>query len=256
MTCPWIVFVRLQEVYCCCGNISILRSDRETNFRASDKELREALEEWNNSGLGRKLQQTGVDWQVNTVAASHHGGAHERIIRSARACLRHVTEQQTLTDESLITLFAEAEFVLNSRPLQPFSSNPGSLRALCPNDILLGRPVSSLPPGIFPTEGLLKRKWKQVQQLADQFWRRFRQEYLHLLSLRAKWLMQRRNFSVGDLVLVSDANLLHAQWTLARVTAVKANPNDAMVSSIRVKTATTELERPITKIVLLEGCDD
>ena len=68
------------------------------------------------------LENLGSDyiiWHRNPPTASHMGGVWERQIRSAQNILMSllVTHGRSLNDESLRTLFAETEAILNSRPL-------------------------------------------------------------------------------------------------------------------------------------------
>ena len=101
----------------------------------------------------------------------------------------------------------------------------------------------------------MKRRWRQVEQLANAFWKRFTGEYISSLGQRTKWLVKRRNFAVGDLVIVAEPNQPRSQWPLARVTSVKEG-QDGLVRSCSVKTSKSTYERPITKLVLLEGHSD
>ena len=49
-----------------------------------------------------------------------------------------------------------------------------------------------------------RRRWRQVQYLAEVFWRRWIREYLLRLQARQKWVNPSRSFVVGDIVLVVD----------------------------------------------------
>ena len=214
--------------------------------------MRQALEVWNEERLEKHMLQSGVKWHFNTPAASHHGGVWERCIRSFRSILRHLLHEQVVTDEVLQTVFAEVEFILNNRPLTEFSNDPVDLRPLTPNDILLHRPCPSLPPGIFHKDDMiLKRKWRQSQYLADVFWRRWLREYVPTLQTRQKWATVRRNFRKGDLVLLVDDNCARGDWKMGRVVDVYT-AQDGLVRSVQVKTATSLLSRPVTKLCLLE----
>ena len=46
----------------------------------------------------------------------------------------------------------------------------------------------------------------QVQHLPDTFWRRWIREYLPKLQQRQTWFQKKRNFAVGDVVLIVDDN--------------------------------------------------
>jgi predicted KAP-like P-loop ATPase len=66
---------------------------------------------------------------------------------------------------------------------------------------------------MFTEEDLHSRKqWRRAQFLANCFWTRWMKEYLPMLQERQKWIRERRNLEVNDLVLVVDKK--HSPWTL------------------------------------------
>jgi hypothetical protein len=152
-----------------------------------------------------------------------------------------------------MTIMCEVESIMNSRPLTKVSDDPKDLEALTPNHLLLLRPGTSLPPGIFSQSDLYsKRRWRQAQYLSNVFWRRWLKEYLPELQRRQKWLKPRRNFSPGDIVLIVDQSSPRSAWPLGRILEVESNPDDGYVRSVVLKTKKSVLKRPIDKIVLLE----
>lgn len=66
------------------GQVQELRSDNGTNFIGAERELRTAIEKWNQSRINNVLLQRGIKWTFNPPAGSHHGGPWERLIRSVR----------------------------------------------------------------------------------------------------------------------------------------------------------------------------
>ena len=60
---------------------------------------------------------------------------------------------------------------------------------------------------------------------------------------------------MNDVVLIVDNNLLRNLWLLGRVVEVHKSSQDGRVRSVKVKTKSSVLERPIDKLVLLEGAD-
>eukprot|EP00057_Strongylocentrotus_purpuratus_P026706 XP_011681180.1 PREDICTED: uncharacterized protein LOC100893948 [Strongylocentrotus purpuratus] len=201
------------------GQPEKILSDNGTNFKGGERELRESLSSLNSSKIGRILGQKGIHWEFNPPGASHMGGAWERIIRSVRKILRSLLGQQLLSDEALTTYMTEVEAILNSRPLTQLSMDPRDEEPLTPNHLLLLRKTSPLPPGIFSKEdSYSRRRWRQVQYLADQFWKRWVREYLPILQERQKWSRPKRNFTVDDLVLIVNDQTPRGQWALGRIT--------------------------------------
>ncbi|XP_038062578.1 uncharacterized protein LOC119733069 [Patiria miniata] len=153
------------------GKPQIIMSDNGTNFVGGERELRESLDDLNQRRVSDFLLQQGIRWQFNPPTASHMGGVWERIIRSVSKILRYLLKEQVVSDEVLLTLMAEVGAILNARPLTPLSFDPGDVEPLTPNHLLLLRANPSLPPGLFQKEDAYsRRRWRQAQFLADQFW--------------------------------------------------------------------------------------
>lgn len=230
----------------------IIRSDNGTNLSSGEKEIRNAIEAWNNQKIEKFLQQRNIQWIFNPPGASHMGGVWERVIRSVRKVLRCLVKEQLLSGEALRTLMAEVESILNGRPLTPSSDDPTDLEALTPNHLLLLRPNCNIPPGIFSKDDLYcSRRWKQIQYLTNVFWKRWLSEYLPTLQERQKWVRPSRNFTTGDLVLVVDEKVHRGQWPLGRIVKVHTG-RDGLVRSAEIATKSTTLTRPITKLCFLE----
>ena len=164
-----------------------------------------------------------------------------------------------LNDESFRTLLAEVECIVNSRPLTVENLEDQSSLPLTPNAILTMKSKVILPPpGIFQREDMYCRKrWRQVQHLANEFWTRWRKEYVASIQERSKWKGVRENFLVNDVVLLKDENLPRNQWPLARVAEVFPS-DDGLVRRVRlyIPTSKSELERPIHKLVRLVGAEE
>jgi hypothetical protein len=169
-----------------------------------------------------------------------------------RKVLYSVMHEQNihLSDEGLVTLFCEVESILNGRPITEMSYDISDLNVLTPNHLILQRTGESLPPGVFSKKDCyIKRKWKQIQYLADLFWSRWQKEYLPILQARQKWTKQNRNMKVGDILLLVD-NTPRNAWNMGRIIQV-IKDKDNVARVVKVKTENTTLTRPITKLCLL-----
>lgn len=252
----------LRRFICRRGEIRNIISDNGTNFVGSCRELKKSIDGWNLNTLNTWFNQRGIVWKFNPPSASHFGGAWERVIRSARKILCALLHEQPrkLSDELLQTLFCEVENILNNRPLTPLSDDPLDFRVLTPNYLLLLKPSSAPPPGVFEdNENFARKRWRLIQNMANNFWLRWRKEYLRLLQERQKWRRDKTSCSVGDLVLVSDAMLPRNQWSMGRIVEVrKSDDGHVRSAKIRVtrcnnndKVVLTEIERPIAKCIWL-----
>ena len=196
------------------------------------------------AGIRETLLSRNIDWVFNTPTASHHGGIWERMIRSIRKILDALLTEQILTEESLQTLLCEVEAILNSRPLTYVSPDHRDPEPLTPNHLLLLEGSVPVPVGVFGTGDLYaRRRWRQVQYLADLFWSRWRSEYLPLLQHRQKCRYPEKSLNVGDVVLMADKELPRCRWPLGRV--VETMPGrDGLVRSVKLRTRGGEVCRP------------
>ena len=177
------------------GPVRQLRSDQGTNFVSARNELQEALSMMDHSKIQQELVKSNCDWldfKMNVPEASHMGGVWERQIRSVRNVLASLLAQHAaqLDDESLRTFMTEAEAIVNCRPLTVDTLNsPQMPEALTPNHLLTMKSKLILPPpGEFQRADMYSRKrWRRVQFLANEFWIRWRNEYIQSLQPRQKW---------------------------------------------------------------------
>ncbi|XP_060518692.1 uncharacterized protein LOC132697296 [Cylas formicarius] len=172
-----------------------LYSDNATNFVKANKEL------WT---LARKCaNQECIDWHFIPPSAPHFGGIWESGIKSVKGHLMRVIGSQILTYEELSTILCQIEAVLNSRPLTPLSSDPNDFEVSTPSHFLTGAPLVAVPNDDVNTEKLSNpNRWKLVQRIHNDFWRRWKAEYLNTLQTRQKWLQSCQEPTIGTLVFL------------------------------------------------------
>ncbi|KAJ8019307.1 hypothetical protein HOLleu_42169 [Holothuria leucospilota] len=234
------------------GHPEVVFSDNGSNLVSGESEMRKCMKRLSQKSLSAYAVKGDVVWKFNPPYASHMGGVWERMIGVFKVITAVLPRTVRLTDEILQTIFCEVENIVNGRPLTKISDDPSNPTPLTPNHLLLLRNGSVIPPGEFNHSDRFKRRWRHVQHLADQFWRKWVRSYLPELQRRSKWTKVTENLKVGDLVLLQSEVTPRNLWPLALIVGVNRGRDD-LVRSVRVKTKTTELVRPITKIVLLES---
>ena len=212
--------------------------DNGSNLRAGDRELFEALQQWDVDTIERYMTDKGTKFVFSPPAGPWVGGSWERLIASCKSSLKVVLGQQTVTEDVLDTVFAEVAALMNGRPLTHVSVDPEDLEPLTSNHFLLLRPQPHLPPA--PAEenrqrSVSKRTWRIAQALVDQFWARWMAEYVPNLIEQRKWLAHRRNLQPNDIVLVVEPNTPRGIWPIGRVIETLPGP-DGIVRVVRVRT--------------------
>ncbi|XP_039907300.1 uncharacterized protein LOC120746094 [Simochromis diagramma] len=250
------------------GAVQQLHCDQGSNFVGARNEFKEALKQCDTKQLETFLSEKQCEFVFNAPSASHAGGVWERQIRTVRNVLNATFAQcpGRLDDASLRTLLYEAMAIVNSRPLSVDGINdPQALEPLTPNHLITMKTKVALPPpGVFMKEDLYATKrWRRVQYLIEQFWGRWKKEYLLNISTRQKWHLPRRNLKVNDIVVIKDDNLPRNHWQLGRVVETFQD-HDGLVRRVKVRVGERKpqrkqdapskpsvIERPIQKLVLL-----
>ncbi|KAJ0004820.1 hypothetical protein NQD34_011034 [Periophthalmus magnuspinnatus] len=225
------------------GHVRQIRCDQGTNFVGAKGEFLSAMKDLDQE----QLNQYGCDFVLNTPSSSHMGGVWERQIRTIRSVLTAILDQNSkrLDSASLRTFLYEVMAVVNSRPLTVENLNdPTSVEPLTPNHILMMKSNIILPPpGEFVSQDLyLRKRWRQVQFLTNEFWTRWKKEYLLNLQQRQIWQKDKRNTKVNDIVILQEDNSPRNKWKLARVTEVYPSA-DGRVRKVKLLLSNSTLDK-------------
>ncbi|XP_068243772.1 uncharacterized protein [Palaemon carinicauda] len=230
------------------GQVKMVRCNCGTNIVGSRKVLDSSYEFLAGNKVPNGLLQCGVEFIFNPPGASHFGGAWERLISTVRRVLDIVLGTQQLDYEGLCTLFCEVEVTVNSRPLTVVTSDSRDPVPLTPNKLLN---MGNSPVGCDIAIGFhSKQRWKQAQHMDEQFWARWKREYLLGLQQRQKLFKERQNVRVGDVVLMVKENEARCYWLLAKVVQTEVG-KDSLVRKVTVRREGKEYDRPLLKLVLI-----
>ena len=181
------------------------------------------------------------------------GGCWERLIRCVKVALYTVLNEQAPREEVLLTLLAEVEHSVNSRPLTHVSLDVRDEEALTPNHFLIGSSSGEVNLGYYdPKNVCLKKQWRIAQKFADAFWKRWLKEFLPSLLPRSKWTQGGKPIEVNDIVLIIDFQAARNNWRKGKVTRVFPGA-DQEIRVAEVQTSSGTYTRPVRKLIRLLG---
>ncbi|XP_055614757.1 uncharacterized protein LOC129761081 [Toxorhynchites rutilus septentrionalis] len=226
-------------------------SDQGTNFQGARKELQQETNKLNHE-LAATFTDAATQWKLNPPYAPHMGGIWERLVRSVKAALAAMEMSRNPDEETLITALAEAESLINSRPLTYLPLDTEENEALTPNHFLLLSSNGVCQPVTMQSHNTsaIRSNWKHVQVMLDRFWSRWIKEFLPIISRQSKWFGEVKPIHIGDLVMIVN-EMRRNSWERGRV--VKLYPGkDGRIRSADVKTSTGIVQRPLTKLAVLD----
>lgn len=234
------------------GPCSVLYSDKGTNFVGAKSVLKEINSFINSAehmnAFQTELANNGIEWRFNTPSAPHMGGLWERNIRSAKDHIYRVLGKQILTYEELATLLAQVEAVLNSRPLCSLPSNSSAPESLTPSHFLNLSPLRSLPAADVSGVQINRLdRFQMIDRMVQDFWKRWKTEYLGTLQTRQKWNGKSQNISVGTVVVMKIDNCPPLHWPLAIIQEVHPG-KDGIVRNVTLRTSKGIFTRPVVKV--------
>ncbi|XP_059046033.1 uncharacterized protein LOC131841729 [Achroia grisella] len=238
------------------GMPTVIVSDNGTNLRGADNGLKRSLADLNSDALRDDGTIRGIEWKFIPPGAPEMGGSWERMIRTVKTALRVILKERAPHPDTLATLLAEVEGLVNSRPITHVSSDLNYPEALTPNHFLIGTSSTSPCFGKYnDTDLQLRKRWRVAQRLADMFWARWLKEYLPSLVPRQKWTQECRCLQVGDYVIIIEPNLDRNCWRHGIVSATHAGA-DGRVRVVDVRTRTGLIRRPVTRVAVLSPRED
>ena len=240
-------------------------SDNGKTFKSASKLIRQLL---NSPDAAKYFSELHVDWQFNLERAPWWGGIFERMIKSAKRCLKKAIGRSCMSYDEFHTLLVEVEAVLNSRPLTYVSADDVD-EPLTPSHLLVGYRILTLPDSSVHDEdpdyspGGLTRRMTHLSKILKHFWSRWKTEYL--LELREYHRVREEKGSkcdvrVGEVVTIYDESHPRGLWRLGKIEKL-IRGSDGVIRGVRVRVASKKgcpktLHRPLQHVYPLEVRDD
>ncbi|XP_052891389.1 uncharacterized protein LOC128299453 [Anopheles moucheti] len=225
------------------GKVCELHSDNATTFKGAANELRRLYEMLKTNDEDRRsivdwCANNEMDWKFIPPRAPHFGGLWEAAVKSAKKHMMKIIGTTSITQENMLTLLAQVEQCLNSRPLISLSDEPSDTEALTPGHFLVGSNMQAVPEvdmRHIPSNRL--KEYQLVQKQVQQIWSRWYPEYLQQLQARAKHYNNAPvELEINQLAIIKEDNLHPTVWPLGRITALHPG-KDGITRVVTLRTA-------------------
>ena len=224
----------------------LIVSDNGKNFIGANqaKKLKfQRIYKPDNEYIRLQFAQQNIQWTFKPPLAPHFGGVWERLIQTAKRSLLIVLGSRKLTLSNFQTVVAEAEAILNSRPLTHVGCSISDEGPFTPNHFLLRRPNICLKPLVNSNQRFSTKDFRLTQTLLDHYWSRLLKEYVPELNKRTKWQSSNDELNESDIVWVLKDFTPRGIWPLGKI--VKAHRgSDGIARSFDIQTSTGMVQRP------------
>lgn len=214
------------------GPVSKFISDNGTNFVGAAKRLKRDQED-----VPELLKQQGkalkpilsekyrLSWDFIPPYSPWFGGFYERLIKEVKRSIELTVKNKRICRKALNIAIQDGVHRINCRPLTHNPLNADDEEVLTPH--LLAKHRSGWPllpsrikPNYNHTDKDDRLIYHRGRAIADEIAKRFTSEYLPVLTKRTKWLKEKQDFAVGDLVLLIEPNQTRGPYQRARVTDI------------------------------------
>ncbi|XP_062538265.1 uncharacterized protein LOC134206550 [Armigeres subalbatus] len=232
-----------------------LHSDNGLNFRGGETELNELYKLFRSQPAIAEIEgfclPKEIAWFFIPPEAPNFGGLWEAAVKSAKYHLKRTLKDTQLAFEEYVTVLTQVEAILNSRPLYATSPDADDPEVLTPGHFLVGRPLTAIiEPSYQDVSANRLGRWQFLQRLRENFWKKWKNDYLQTLQQRTKNQIRKLNLRQGMIVLLEDQNLPPMSWKLGRI--VRTYPgSDELVRTVDVEVGGTVYKRPATRIAVL-----
>ncbi|KAL3085510.1 hypothetical protein niasHS_009437 [Heterodera schachtii] len=220
----------------------------------------------NEPKIQNEMAQKGIKWRFNVERAPWTGGFFEKMVHLVKEPLRKSLGKRLVDIDELTTTLVEIEKIVNDRPLT-FISEAELTTILRPIDFISpysdegfteiwsGEDPNQKDPEFLyvpDSKKALVIKFKKARDIAEKFWRIWRNDYL--TSLREKQQSARNPEKVpkkGEIVIIHD-DTPRNQWKIGKIKELIPSSDGLIRSATVYMGGNKELRRPISKLYPME----
>ena len=219
---------------------STIFSDNGRSFLGANQELKKIYERvnWPTVALNFDQGDDAIEWKFQTPFSPHMGGSFERIVQSCKRALFSLTSGELVDYDTFITMLAQAEACVNSRPLASTTAHTlGHPVPITPAHLILGRPLLNIPyvqdtPDLNLT---LDKAYSARLKAHTRFRKQWMREYFTTLHLPDKWKDEKDPPQLNELILIKDDLIPRRNWPLGIITELVRSSSDGLIRTVGFK---------------------
>ena len=239
------------------GKPNRIYADNGAQIRRGEREIIRLYKSIQWDKVGEAAAERGIHFDYALPYAQFQNGISERIIQSVKRGLKKVLGNAKVTLSCFTTCLSEVEAQINSRPLIAPSLESFS-ETVTPALLMLGRNLDSLPLGTMKEADQalpLTRYLAHRKKLMNDFWRRWRVDYISSLALSK--FSKRPNAPIlrpGMVVLLKEGGLKR-EFSLARIEQILPSA-DSVQRRLLLRTPKGRVWRHANQVSLMECSDE
>ena len=236
-----------------------IHSDPGSQLKSAATELQNVVKELDWAELKKFGHEHSMEWSFSPADSKWYNGSTEALVKTIKRALEVTIGQQVFTFSEFLTIMYEASELANERPIGRKPTHPDDGTYLCPNDLLMGRSSTNIPQGPFSDKVNPADRFRFIQTVINNFWKRWSREVFPSLVIQPKWHVERRNVMIGDVVLLQDSNVVRGEWKMGIISEITAS-KDGLIRRVNVTykrdSTSYTVSRAVLRLIVLVPKDE
>ena len=251
-----------------CGKPKLFLSDNARGFKLADEVLQTAFKKaLHTEQLQTYCADHEIEWRFISELSPWKGGVWERLVGVTKSSLKQAIGKKILHFEEWLTLMAEVEGIINSRPL--CNVDDSTFQIIRPIDLLIPQAFigteileeSHEDKEFFPTlnsTGKVLEAYKTTQKYLDKYWDLFYKNYLVSLHERHTYKHKKpKSVSthqpvLGEIVLIHKEDAPRGVWKLGKIIKLLNRKDGEITTAELLLPNKKTINRPINLLYPLE----
>ena len=221
------------------GEPLFVHSDRGSQLVSAHNEVAEQVLQYDWDAIAASTSVSGTTWKFAPAGGQWRNGAVESFVKKFKRSFLHLYRETKFNFAELAVAVRRIANILNHRPISVQRTKSDCmdeefLKPLTPNMLITGRSGSGPPHDLLEVNDPQTRL-SFINELETAWWYQYKVQYFESLVPTRKWIEEKRNMKVDDVVLIKySSKSAPGTYRLGRVIAVEVD-EDLLVRTCTVR---------------------